>query len=100
MPGSSALIMETAMTAIGRPVNDGLEAAGLPRLSREAAVKHHERNAFGNLFGPSLNQMEQVLGIGQKLVAGEYEKAADQAARRIPLYNVWYIQALDRMMRK
>ena len=100
MPGSSAMISEMAMTAIGRPVNDGLESIGLPRVLGEAQVKFHERNAFKSLLGPGVGQLQSVGEIGQKIIGGEYEKAWDQSARRIPLYNVWYIQALTRMMEK
>jgi hypothetical protein len=99
MPGSSATASETAMMGFGRQGNDIVENIAGVRPFGESATRFRERNAFMSLLGPTVGKAEDIFGMSQDFADGEFQRARDKAERMTPLWNVWQIQTITRLMK-
>ena len=82
-----------AIPMFGEAINTGILLGGGAGTSR-----YQQRNALGNIFGPSFSGVEDVSKVTGDILSGEPRKGVGSNSMRnlIPYQNVWYLRSLMR----
>ena len=101
MAGASGTILDVASSQLGRQANNGLDALGAPKVFKESKTRFQENKGLTGLLGPTIGTATTSLpAIARNIADGDMERAIDQASRKIPIMNTFYIQALSKLWEK
>ena len=101
--GPLATLTDVFAAGFGGAINDMLQASGAGRVFPQASTKFREQQAFAPLLGPTMGQVNTLGRLGRTALEiptdpDAFGRFLEQASRRTPLFNVFYLQGASRLL--
>lgn len=98
MVGPSGTLTDVALANFGRVANDRFEDLAGIRPLRQEATRFRESQGAMALAGPTFGMMFGTIpAMSRNFVEGDMDDFLNMLSRRIPVSNVFYLQALSQL---